>query len=168
METESTSSTFDNTESTTDSTSLDKEWSSSESLDSSSDDSDAEISMFERDRQMAASPELYSGGQITVVHSLLLLLRFYLVHALSKRAFEDLLKLVLQHMPETARSSVPRSVYLLKKMFVNTFPHVTGIKIAYCSSCQSLWVKAVHVDGKRVYIYLQLFITSLMFQLRSN
>ena len=149
---------------------MDEEWSSSESFDSSSDDSDAEISMFERDSQMAAYPEqeLYSGGQITVVHSLLLLLQFYLVHALSKRAFEDLLKLVLQHIPETAHSSIPRSVYLLKKMFVKTFPHVTGVKIAYCSSCQSLLGESSRCERETCVYISSAVITSLMFQLRSN
>ena len=82
--------------------------------------------------------DLYSGARITVLRSVLLFVRFTLIHTLTKPAFKDLLRLVSQHLPEAASSSVPRSVYSLKELFVNTFPHVTGVKIAYCSSCHAL------------------------------
>lgn len=80
---------------------------------------------------------LYEGAKITFLESLVLLTRFSLVHALSKRAFEELLRLVSKHLPEST-SSIPRSVYSLKKAFIQNFPHVTGVKIPYCSNCQAL------------------------------
>lgn len=124
-------------------TSVGEVWSSSSSESSNSEfsSSDECVRSGSGHRQMAVSRlarDLYSGARITVLQSILLLVQFTLIHTLTKRAFEDLLRLVSQHLPEAASSSVPRSVYSLKKLFVNTFPHVTGVKIAYCSSCHAL------------------------------
>ena len=137
---ETTTTTTSSEDSTT---SVGEVWSSSSSESSNSEysSSDECVRSGSGHRQMAISRlarDLYSGARITVLQSILLLVRFTLIHTLTERAFEDLLRLVSQHLPEAASSSVPRSVYSLKKLFVNTFPHVTGVKITYCSSCHAL------------------------------
>ena len=136
-EKERSQSDFESSDSTTTSTgdstctsSADEDWSESSS----------EISKCGNTGPIASRPRqdlspLYEGAKITLVESLVLLIRFSLVHALSKRAFEDLLS---EHLPESTTSSIPRSVYSLKKVFVQTFPHVTGVKIPYCSNCRAL------------------------------
>ena len=123
------------TASTGDSTctsSADEDWSESSSEASKCGNTGPIASRVRQD----LSP-LYEGAKITFLESLVLLIRFSLVHALSKRAFEELLRLVSNHLPGST-TSIPRSVYSLKKAFVQNFPHVAGVKIPYCSNCQAL------------------------------
>lgn len=82
--------------------------------------------------------KLYNGAQVSYLESLMLLLRFSLIHGLSKRAFADLLRLVSKHLPASAKTAFPSSVYAIKKVFVDIFPHVNAQKIHYCSNCHAL------------------------------
>lgn len=78
------------------------------------------------------------GAQLTYSDSLLLLLRYSLVHALTKRAFEDLLRLVALFLPTAEKKTLPSSVYVLKRAFVEVFPSVPVRKVLYCINCQAL------------------------------
>ena len=84
------------------------------------------------------SRKVYAGAQVTYLECLSLLLRFCLVHALTKRAFEDLLRLIAFFLPSAAKGVLPTSVYLMKRAFVNTFPHVPGRRVCYCSTCHAI------------------------------
>ena len=79
-----------------------------------------------------------AGAQLTYSESLLLLLRYSLIHALTKRAFEDLLRLVALFLPTAEKTSLPSSVYVLKRAFVEVFPSVPVRKVLYCINCQAL------------------------------
>ena len=70
--------------------------------------------------------------------SLLLLLRYALVHALTKRGLEDLLRLMALFLPSVENPILPSSVYVLKRSFVASFPSVPVRKVIYCNSCQAL------------------------------
>ena len=88
-------------------------------------------------RESFQSRKLYSGAQVSYLESLMLL-RFSLIHGLSKRAFADLLRLVLKHLPASTKTAFPASVYAIKRLFVDILPHVTAQKIHYCSNCHAL------------------------------
>ena len=51
---------------------------------------------------------------------------------------EDLLRLVALFLPSTEKTVLPASVYILKRTFVDVFPHVPGRKVSYYSTCQAL------------------------------
>ena len=81
---------------------------------------------------------MYDGAQMTYFESLLLLFRYSLLHALTKRAFEDLLRLVALFIPISAKGILPLSMYRMKRISIDIFPHVPGKKIPYCSDCHTL------------------------------
>ena len=81
---------------------------------------------------------IYTGAKVTYSESLLLLLRYSLVHALKKRALGDLLQLIALFLPSIEKSVLPTSVYMLKRAFVAAFPNIRVRKVLYCSTCQGL------------------------------
>jgi hypothetical protein len=102
---------------------------STDSSESSGDDEPAE--------NFDVKSYIYAGAKLTYSESLLLLLRYSLVHALTKRALEDLLQLMALFLP-TVETTLPSSVYVLKRAFVEAFPSVPVRKVLYCSNCQAL------------------------------
>lgn len=111
---------------------------SSETTGSDSSDTAIEEQRSDLNPPVVGNVNIYVGAQVSYLEGLLLLLRFFLVHALTKRSFEDLLRLVGLFLPSEAKGSLPSSVYMLKRAFVKTFPHVPGRKISYCSTCHTL------------------------------
>ena len=81
---------------------------------------------------------IYAGAKVTYSESLLLLLRYSLVHSLTKRVLEDLLRLMTLFLPSVEKSVIPTSVYVLNRAFVAAFPSVPVRKVLYCSTCQAL------------------------------
>ena len=81
---------------------------------------------------------IYPGAKVTYSESLLLLLRYALVYALTKRGLEDLLRLMALFLPSVENPILPSSVYVLKRSFVASFPSVPVRKVIYCNSCQAL------------------------------
>ena len=72
--------------------------------------SETEVPVDKCDASMLISQDvnMYSCAQLTYFESLLLFLRFSLLHALTKLAFEDLLRLVALFVPTTAKGFFPR------------------------------------------------------------
>ena len=81
---------------------------------------------------------IYEGAKATYSESCLLLLRYSLVHALTKRALEDLLRLMVLFLPSIEKPVFPSSVYVLKHTSVAALPSVLVHKMLYCSTCQAL------------------------------
>ena len=78
---------------------------------------------------------LYGGAPIMVLDSHLLILQYSLRHSLTKKALEELLRLVAAQLPDAAK--IPPSVYKLKTFFVNlSSPEMNSHK--YCSTCHEL------------------------------
>jgi hypothetical protein len=92
---------------------------STDSSESSGDDESASLAENDFD----VKRYIYAGAKLTYSESLLLLLRYSLVHALTKRALEDLLQLMALFLP-TVETTLPSSVYVLKRAFVEAFPSV--------------------------------------------
>lgn len=81
----------------------------------------------EERRSSSAQPGvdlIYPGAKVSYLESLVLLQHFSLVHCLTKRAFEDLLRLVAHFLPTSAKDVLP-SVYTMKRAFVG-FPSRSG------------------------------------------
>ena len=112
--------------------------------------SETEEPVDERDASTLISQDvnMYSGAQLTYFESLLLLLRFSLLHALTKQAFEDLLRLVALFVPTSAKGILPSLVYRMKRIAVDISPHVSGRKVPYCRDCLSLLVDKGATCGK--------------------
>lgn len=106
-----------------------------------SDDSMASTDVEASDN-LAFEP-LYEGSNVSIFDSHVLCLQLALKHSLTDKAFSDVLQLVSAHLPDTSKS--PKSVYLLKKFFLNLFPQVTPIVHAYCSFCLKSWQDGLDV-----------------------
>ena len=85
---------------------------------------------------LVSNSPLYSGAQLTALQSHLLIFQFALHHSLTKRAFTELLQLLLVHLPPG--SKMPKSVHNLKQVFVDAFPESKAKEHIYCSFCQRL------------------------------
>ena len=77
---------------------------------------------------------LYQGARLTVFQSHLLIFQYAVRHSLTTKAFMELLQLLSLHVPQGAR--VPKSVYKLKRFFMQAFPEAKCIPHPYCSCCQ--------------------------------
>ena len=81
-----------------------------------------------------AETALYSGAQLTVFQSHLLIFQYAVRHSLSVKAFTELLKLLSVHAPQGA--TIPKSVHNIKRYFLHAFPDASPVQHAYCSLCQ--------------------------------
>ncbi len=79
---------------------------------------------------------LYPGAIITVFMSHLLLFQYAMRHSLTKKALDELLRLISVMLP--AGSAVPKSVHALKKSLVQMFPDQKPSMQRYCSVCNRL------------------------------
>ena len=79
---------------------------------------------------------LYDGAQINVLESYILMLQFALKHTLTKKVFEELLLLIIAHLPKEAK--IPKSIYKLKQYFVALLPKVKITTHQYCKVCHEL------------------------------
>lgn len=143
--------------------SRDSEPCSSDTIGSDTDSSDTAIEERRSDLNppVVGNVNIYVGAQISYLEGLLLLLRFFLVHALTKRSFEDLLRLVGLFLPSEAKGTLPSSEYMLKRAFVKAFPHVPGRKISYLQylphssrRAYDLWEKYVFWGNQRVCLHI--------------
>ena len=93
----------------------------------------------EEDTELIADPfsnPLYDGADISIFESYILVFEFVIRHNLTAKAFSELLQLIAVHVPSSAK--MPRSVYCLKKFFLNLFPHAKSRIHSYCSSCHAV------------------------------
>ena len=93
----------------------------------------------EEDTELIADPfsnPLYDGADISIFESYILGFEFAIRHTLTAKAFSELLQLIAVHVPSSAK--MPRSVYCLKKFFLNLFPHAKSRIHSYCSSCHAV------------------------------
>lgn len=74
---------------------------------------------------------LYTGAELSNVLSHLLVLHYALRHSLTKKAFTELL---FVHLPRGA--TIAKSVYSLKRFFVECFPESQALQHYYCECCQ--------------------------------
>lgn len=84
---------------------------------------------------------LYPGAQLSSFESKLLLFQYAIRHGLTTRAFTELLLLISVHLPPGA--AVPKSVYSLKRCFLESFPEAEASQNYYCSCCQRFIPSAV-------------------------
>ena len=77
---------------------------------------------------------LYPGAQLSEYQSHLLVFQYAIRHSLTTKAFTELLKLLSVHVPQG--SAIPKSVYSLKRSFVDAFPEAKASQHFYCSCCQ--------------------------------
>ncbi len=139
----SASESYDNSTSAGESESDDDSTSDSESDDDSTSESsesedDLNNSFFD-ERTGAAQPQstpLYPGAIISIFMTHLLLFQYSMRHSLTKKAMEELLKLISVLVPPG--SAVPKSFGALKKFFVENFPELRPSMQHYCSTCHQL------------------------------
>ena len=79
---------------------------------------------------------LYDGARISVIDSYILMLQYALKHSLTKKAFEELIKLISVHLPTDTNMS--KSIYQLKNFFMQIFPEVVATPYQYCKVCHEL------------------------------
>lgn len=104
-----------------------------DSSQASSRDND-ETSSYTRYGHGLDETTLYSGAQLTVFQSYLLIFQYSVRHSLSRKAFAELLQLISVHAPQGA--AIPKSVYSIKRYFAKAFPDANSLQHVYCSSCQ--------------------------------
>ena len=78
--------------------------------------------------------DLYAGSPISTLQSHLLIFQYAVRHGLITKAFTELLQLLLVHLPQEA--TIPKTVYNLKRFFVDAFPEAEAVQQYYCSLCQ--------------------------------
>ena len=74
---------------------------------------------------------LYPDAQLTSFQSHLLLFQYAVRHSLTTKA---LLQLLSVHLPQGAR--VPKSVYHLKRFFLEAYPEANAVRHYFCACCQ--------------------------------
>ena len=79
------------------------------------------------------SEPLFPGSQVGLIEAFLMIFQFVLKHHLSSKAFAELLLLLRVLLPQN--SLLPKSVYLLKRFFLEMFPDVKVNEHNYCSDC---------------------------------
>ncbi len=80
------------------------------------------------------STPIFPSAVLTMFESYLLIFQYAIRHGLTTKAFTELLQLLSVHVPQGA--ALPKSVYLLKRLFVKAFPECTSVPHWYCSFCQ--------------------------------
>ena len=129
-DTESVSSLEDDSTSDDDSVSSEMEYSDTPGAD---DDATTPVPFSSHsDRDGKHSDPLYYNSKISVLESHLLVFQYAISHGLSKRAFDELLQLIEVLLPP---SKLSKSVYKLKKFFVEVFPDVRTVVYKYCGMC---------------------------------
>ena len=78
---------------------------------------------------------LYSGADLSILDSHILLYQYDLRHGLSKQGFEELIELVLVHLP---LSTPTTSVHRLKTFFANHMSDFHSESHRYCKECHRL------------------------------
>ena len=77
----------------------------------------------EKASEMSVDPSflqpLFEGSEVSVLESYLMLLQYSLRHSLTKKAFSELLDLVIAHLPNTAKCAT--SIYKLKQFLLKCF-----------------------------------------------
>lgn len=79
---------------------------------------------------------LYEDGKISILDSHVLIFHYVVSHGLSKKAFSELLQLISVILPPC--NKLASSVYKLKQLFLEVFPHVTTGTYNYCGTCHKL------------------------------
>lgn len=100
------------------------------------DDTETDDELFEVESQLPVGKPttyLYEGSQITVFDSYLLAFHYGINNGLTTKAFNSLLQMLSLFAPQD--SPTPRSVYKLKKVFINMFPHSLPKTHYYCDVC---------------------------------
>ena len=105
-----------------------------EEMASSSDSELQELDDVEHDGSELTP--LYDGARISVIDSYILMLQYALKHSLTKKAFEELIKLISVHLPTD--TNMPKSIYQLKNFFMQIFPEVVATPYQYCKVCHEL------------------------------
>ena len=82
------------------------------------------------------SMPLYSGSQITTMEYNLKILEYSLTHCLTKRAMDDLLKLIADILPQP--NCATRSNYKQDKFFSNFLSYPIAEVHEYCFQCHHL------------------------------
>lgn len=111
-------------------------WSTND--DSSSTDSSKDGTAAPQERAQSPhehSEPLFEGSRVSALEAYTMIFQYALRHHLTSKAFSELLLLLQALLP--AANLLPKSLYLLKNVFLKAFPNICINEHYYCQACHT-------------------------------
>ena len=87
---------------------------------------------------------LFEGSQVSAMEAHIMVFQYALRHHLTGKALSELLLLLQVLLP--TENLLPKSLYRLKKYFLDAFPNICVIEHYYCEVCHTLRESATSLE----------------------